>query len=83
MSSYPSEPPAAWHGMREAPAYDDNEKGFADGKRGSAEIVPTPEYDVLERSGNELHKDLQSRHMQMIAIGMRHHNWLLWAHESS
>jgi amino acid permease len=62
MSSYPP----AEDGT--VPSYD-NEKGYSEEKRPSV-IEPTPEYDVQQASGHELHRSLKSRHMQMIAIGM-------------
>lgn len=69
MSSYPDEPPAAYHANNGSAPHYDAEKGFSEEKRPSV-IEPQPEYDVQERSGHELHRSLKSRHMQMIAIGM-------------
>ena len=70
MSSYPpTEPPAAYHQSGDAPEYGQHEKGFTEGKVGDHQPA-TGEYDVQEASTNPLHRDLKSRHMQMIAIGM-------------
>lgn len=72
MSTYPPAEPAAAHLSSEYAQGYGNEKGFTESKTGDR-VGETHggqgEYDVQEASTNPLHRDLKSRHMQMIAIG--------------
>ena len=67
MSTYPQEPPAAYHpddtAARKAPVYDEKHGGNTNGSDTEGQ------YDVQEGEQGQLHRSLQGRHMQMIAIG--------------